>query len=53
MKTARKPMQHPVSVLALVGLTLWTAAALGCAWAVLVKWYGSVLMGGFALPVAG
>jgi len=44
--------QHPVSVLALVGLTLWMAAAIGAAGAVLMKGYGALLMGSFQWPVA-
>lgn len=50
MKIARKHMQHPVSVLAMVSLTLWTATAVAAAGGVLLKWYGALLMGSFQLP---
>lgn len=50
MKIARKRMQHPVSVLAMVSLTLWTATAVAAAGGVLLKWYGALLMGSFQLP---
>lgn len=51
MKTVRKNSQHPVSVLAMVGLTLWMATAIGAAGGVLMKWYGALMMGSFQLPV--
>jgi len=53
MKPVWKTRKHPVSVIAMVAVTVWTAAAVGAAWAVLVNWYGTVLLGGFPLPGAG
>lgn len=50
MKTAQERVQHPVSVLAFVGIALWVAATIGAAGAVLFNWYGALVLGPYPLP---